>query len=136
MTALPHLPPLEADDPQRFETVLALTLQVVATLEFAPVLGRDQPAPLTLIAFARQVEQQAQDLARLAGFPDLDVRGAGEDWYLRLVSVHNRPLQIAYHALHTAAYLGVDGGGMTATLMAAVGHALRALADREDFLAS
>lgn len=136
MTGLPLLPPVEAHSPQRFETCLALTLQVVATLEFAPVLGRDQPAPLTLVAFARQVEQQAQNLARLAGSPDLDVRGVGEDWYFRLASVQNKPLQIAYHALHTAAYLGVGGGVMTATLMAAVGQALRTLADREDFLTS
>lgn len=134
MTVLPLSPPAEAHNQQTFETCIALTLQIVATLEFAPVLGRDRPTREMILAFAEQAERHARALAVLAGFPDTDVQAAGQHWYANLSAQRDDPVQVAYHALHTAAYLGLDGGATTGTLLAAVAHALRVLAEREGTL--
>lgn len=134
MTTLPLSPPAEAHNQQTFESCIALTLRIVASLEFAPVLGRDRPTRETLLAFAGQVERHAQELALLTGFPDTDVRAAGVTWYAHLTATRDNPLQVAYHALHSAAYLGLEGGTTTGTLLAAVGYALRILAEREGAL--
>ncbi|BDP43674.1 hypothetical protein DAETH_36430 (plasmid) [Deinococcus aetherius] len=64
----------------------------------------------------------------------MDVGEAGARWYANLTTTRDEPLQAAYHALHSAAYLGLDGGATTGTLLAAVGHALRVLAEREGTL--
>ncbi|WP_216329363.1 hypothetical protein [Deinococcus aestuarii] len=134
MTTLPSPTALDFHNQQTFETCIALTLQIVATLEFAPVLGRDRPTRETVLAFAEQAERHAQALAVLAGFPNTDVPAAGQHWYAHLSTQRDDPVQVAYHALHAAAYLGLDGGATTGTLLAAVAHALRVLAQREGTL--
>ncbi|WP_102127978.1 hypothetical protein [Deinococcus planocerae] len=134
MTVLPLSPPLHVHNQQTFETCIALTLQLVATLEFAPVLGRDRPTREMILAFAEQAERHAQGVAALAGAPETDLQAAGQHWYANLTAQRDDPLQVAYHALHAAAYLGLDGGATTGTLLAAVAHALRVLAGREGTL--
>lgn len=134
MTTLPLPPHAQTHNQQTFETCIALTLQLVATLEFAPVLGRDRPTRETIHAFAEQAERHAGALTALAGHPETDVRAAGQQWYAQLSEARDHPLQVAYHSLHAAAYLGLDGGTTTGTLLAAVAHALRVLAEREGTL--
>lgn len=58
----------------------------------------------------------------------------GQQWYAQLSEARDHPLQVASHSLHAAAYLGLDGGATTGTLLAAVAHALRVLAEREGTL--
>ena len=84
-----------------------------------------------ILAFAEQAERHARALAVLAGFPDTDVHAAGQHWYANLSAQRDEPVQVAYHALHSAAYLGLERGVTTATVLAAVGYALRVLAQRE-----
>lgn len=123
--------PAQAHNQQAFETCIALTLQILAAVEFGPTLHRERPTRELLLAFAAQAERHGQDLAALAGCPGIDVCAAGAEWYAQLVVSRDEPLQVAYHALHSAAYLGLDGGATTGTLLAALGHALRVLAERE-----
>ncbi|MBI0447229.1 hypothetical protein D9600_15040 [Deinococcus sp. DB0503] len=131
MTAVPHAPLAHPANQQTFETCVALTLQMVAAVEFAPALSQERPTRDMLLAFAQEVERNAQAIAVLAGHGGADVRALGQDWYSQLSAARDEPLQVAYHALHSAAYLGLEHGLTTATLLAAVGCALRVLAQRE-----
>ncbi|WP_216326035.1 hypothetical protein [Deinococcus aestuarii] len=131
MTAVPRSPLDHPANRQSFETCIALTLQVVAAVEFASTLGEERPTRELLLSFAEQVERNARDIAVMAGHGGTDLRALGEDWYGKLAATRDDPLAVAYHALHSAAYLGLEGGATTATVLAAVGYALRVLARRE-----
>ncbi|MBZ9714381.1 hypothetical protein [Deinococcus multiflagellatus] len=116
---------------QTFDTCITSTLRLLATIEFAPVLGE---APLTrelLDSYAFQIERHAQDLAALAGFPDTDVVAYGREWYRQVTQARKAPLQAAYHALHSAAYLGLEQGATTAGMLAGVAAAVRDLAGQQ-----
>ncbi|THF66705.1 hypothetical protein E7T06_20900 [Deinococcus sp. Arct2-2] len=131
MTAVPQPPHFQLHDQQAFETCVATTLQVLAAVEFAPALHHTQPTRETLLAFSVEVDRHAVDIAALAGERFLDLPALGQGWYERLVAERDEPLQAAYQALHSVAYLGLDGGITTATLLSAVAYALRVLAQRE-----
>lgn len=131
MTAVPLSPLLLSANLQSFETCVTLTLQTVAAVEFAPALSEQRPTRETLLSFAAQVERNARDIAVLAGDGGADVVGLGRDWYGRLSTERDEPLRVAYHALHSAAYLGLERGLTTATMLAVVAQALRILAQRE-----
>ncbi len=70
-------------------------------------------------------------MAALAGEQFLDLPALGQGWYERLVAERDEPLPAAYHALHSVAYLGLEGSTTTATLLSAVAYALRVLARQE-----
>lgn len=131
MTAVPRSPLDHPANKQTFETCVALTLQAVAAVEFAPALGKERPTRELLLSYAEQVERNARDIALMAGHGGTDLLALGEDWYSKLTVSRDDPLAAAYHALHSAAYLGLEGGVTTATVLAAVGYALRVLAQRE-----
>ena len=131
MTAVPQPPHAQLCNQQAFETCIATTLQVLAAVEFAPALHHTQPIRETLLAFGTELDRHAADVAALAGDRHLDLPALGQGWYERLAAERDEPLQAAYHALHSAAYLGLAGGSTTALLLSAVGHALRVLAQRE-----
>jgi hypothetical protein len=131
MTAVSHPPHTQLRNQQAFETCIATTLQVLAAVEFAPALHHTQPTRETLLAFSVELDRHAGDIAALAGERHLDLPALGQGWYERLAAERDEPLQAAYHALHSAAYLGLAGGSTTALLLSAVGYALRVLAQRE-----
>ncbi|THF66807.1 hypothetical protein E7T06_20310 [Deinococcus sp. Arct2-2] len=134
MTALPQ--PLHAHlrNQQAFETCVATTLQVLAAVEFAPALHHTQPTQEILLAFAAELDRHAGEIAALAGERYLDLPALGQGYYERLVTERDEPLPAAYHALHSVAYLGLDGGTTTATLLSAVAYALRVLAQQKSRL--
>ncbi|UQN09515.1 hypothetical protein [Deinococcus sp. QL22] len=136
MTAVPQPPHFQLCNQQAFETCVATTLQVLAAVEFAPALHHTQPTREILLAFAAELDRHAGDVAALAGERFLDLPALGQGWYKRLVAERDEPLPAAYHALHSAAYLGLDGGTTTATLLSAVAYALRVLAQRESWLSN
>lgn len=116
---------------QTFETCIALTLQLVATVEFMPaVQGQTVPAAM-LLDFATQVDRHAREIAQLFNENETDVEREGAVWYARMRAEGHDPLRVAYHALHSAAYLGLSGQANTAALLSAVAHALRALAGQD-----
>ena len=124
---------------QAFETCIATTLQVVAAMEFGKLLApeQDRPTKELLVACAVEVERNALDVARLAGgVSGIDVREMGQSWYDKLTALRDEPVQAAYHAIHAAVYLGLDGGEDTARMLGAVGCALRVLAEREGRLSN
>ncbi|WP_157452103.1 hypothetical protein [Deinococcus aquatilis] len=131
MTVMPPFPHAELRNQQAFETCVATTLQVLAAMEFAPALHHTQPTRETLLAFSTELDRHALEIAALAGERFLDLPALGQAWYERLVVERDEPLQAAYHALHSVAYLGLAGGSTTALLLSAVGYALRVLAQRE-----
>lgn len=88
--------PAQAHNQQAFETCIALTLQILAAVEFAPVLHRDRPTWELLLAFAAQAERHGQDLMALARCPGTDVCAAGAEWYAQLAALRDEPLQVAY----------------------------------------
>ncbi|MFC4637946.1 hypothetical protein [Deinococcus hohokamensis] len=116
---------------QTFDTCIALTLQMVAAIEFAPVLRAERPTRELLQDFAAQVERNAADLALMDGHGGTDIAALGEDVYRKLTVHRDEPLRVAYHALHSAAFLGLEHGFTTATMLSAVAYALRVLAQRE-----
>jgi len=118
---------------QAFETCIALTLQMIASIEFAPTTGERQDPALTE-AFAGQVERHAQDIACMAGHADADVSQLGAGIYDQLCAVRDEPVKAAYHALHSAAFLGLSGGLTTASLLGAVAVALRRVAGQGERL--
>jgi hypothetical protein len=136
MTAMPQLPHAQLRNQQAFETCIATTLQVLAALEFAPALHHTQPTRETLLAFSMELDRHAADIAALARERFLDLPALGQGWYERLVVERDEPLPAAYHALHSVAYLGLEGGMTTATLLSAVAYALRVLAHRESWLSN
>ncbi|MDR6221410.1 hypothetical protein [Deinococcus soli (ex Cha et al. 2016)] len=113
---------------QTFDTCIATTLRLLATIEFAPVVGDEPLTPDLLDAYATEIERHAQDLAALAGFPHTDVIGYGRDWYQEVSRARRAPLQAAYHAIHSAAWLGLEQGATTAGMLAGVAAAVRDLA--------
>ncbi|WP_019010866.1 hypothetical protein [Deinococcus aquatilis] len=131
MTALPQPPHAQLRNQQAFETCVATTLQVLAAVEFAPALHHTQPTREILLAFAAELDRHAGEIAALAGEQFLDLPALGQGWYERLISGRDEPLPAAYHALQSVAYLGLDGGTTTATLLSAVAYALRVLDQRE-----
>ncbi|TDE84777.1 MULTISPECIES: hypothetical protein [Deinococcus] len=136
MTAVPCSPLLNPANRQAFDTCIALTLQMIAAVEFTPVLSRDRPTRELLLCFAEQVERNARDIAVMAGHVGTDILALGQDWYGKLIAERDHPLQAAYHNLHAAAYLGLEQGMTTATLLSAVACALRVLAEREGRLSN
>ncbi|WP_157451982.1 hypothetical protein [Deinococcus aquatilis] len=134
MTAVPQPPQARLRNQQAFETCMATTLQVLAAVEFAPALHHTQPTRETLLAFSVEIDRHAGDITALGGERFLDLPALGQGWYKRLVVGRDEPLLAAYHALHSAAYLGLDGGTTTAILLSAVSYALRVLAQREGYL--
>lgn len=134
MTVLPWSPRGHSNNQQVFETSITLTLQVVAAVEFAPVLKEDRPPRDVLLSFAAEVERHALEIAALSRHAGPNIVDLGRECYKELVVLRNEPLQVAYHALHSAAYLGLQGGVNTATMLAVVGYALRVLAAQEERL--
>jgi len=135
MTAIPWSSVAQSNNQQAFETSITLTLQIVAAVEFAPVLKADRPTREVLLSFAGEVERHAQEIAMVSRHPGPDVVELGRDCYSELMVVRKEPLQVAYHALHSAAYLGLEGRVTTATMLAVVGYALRVLAAQDERLA-
>lgn len=131
MTAVAPAPLLLSANRQTFETCIALTLQMVAAVELAPVLSAERPTRDLLLEFAAQVERNAADIARMDGHGGTDIAALGEDVYRKLTVKRDEPLRVAYHALHSAAFLGLERGLTTATMLSAVAYALRVLAQRE-----
>lgn len=131
MTAAPYFAFLTPANRQTFETCIALTLQMVAAVEFSPLSSPDRPTREMLLCFAEQVERKAQDIAVMAGYDGKDVDALGQDWYGKLTAHRDHPLQAAYHGLHSAAYLGLEQGATTAMMLSSVACALRVLAERE-----
>ncbi|GGK36893.1 hypothetical protein GCM10008955_33430 [Deinococcus malanensis] len=115
---------------QTFDTCIALSLQMIAAIEFSPTLAGEHPTREMILAFATQIERNAQDIALMAGQGSADVHGLGAGVYAQLCAARNEPLQAAYHALHSAAFLGLGGGLTTATMLATVGVALRVLSNQ------
>ncbi|GGS05448.1 hypothetical protein [Deinococcus sedimenti] len=133
MTAVSSTGTSSPHNQQAFETCIALTLQMIASIEFAPTTGASTDPELT-VAFAGQVDRHAQDIALMAGHAGADVEGLGAGVYGQLCAVRDEPVQAAYHALHSAAYLGLRGGLTTAALLGAVAYALRRAALRTERL--
>ncbi|SMB78936.1 hypothetical protein [Deinococcus hopiensis] len=131
MTVLPRSPLVHTRNQQAFETCITLTLQLVAAVEFAPALSEERPSRDVLLSFASGVERNAREIAMVSGHGELAVEALGREWYAKLAAARNEPLQVAYHALHSAAYLGLERGATTATMLAAVGWALRVVAREE-----
>ncbi|MFD1732975.1 hypothetical protein ACFSC4_20595 [Deinococcus malanensis] len=92
---------------QTFDTCIALSLQMIAAIEFSPTLAGEHPTREMILAFATQIERNAQDIALMAGQGSADVHGLGAGVYAQLCAARNEPLQAAYHALHSAAFLGL-----------------------------
>ncbi len=133
---MPQPPHAQLRNQQAFETCVATTLQVLAAVEFAPALHHTHPTREILLAFAAELDRHAIEIAALAGEQFLDLPALGQGWYERLVAEWAEPLPAAYHALHSVAYLGLEGGMTTATLLSAVAYALRVLAHRESWLSN
>ncbi|MFC4637951.1 hypothetical protein [Deinococcus hohokamensis] len=131
MTAVAPDPLILSANRQTIDTCIALTLQMVAAIEFAPVLSTERPTQELLLDFAEQVERNATDIARMDGHGETDIAALGEDVYRQLTVQREEPLRVAYHALHSAAFLGLEHGLTTATMLSAVAYALRVLARRE-----
>jgi hypothetical protein len=127
MTAVPEPPHFQLHNQQAFETCVATTLQVLAAVGFAPALHHTQPTRETLLAFSVELNRHGGDIAALAGERFLDLPALGQGWYERLVAERDEPLPAAYHALHSVAYLGLEGGMTTATLLSAVSDLSRPL---------
>lgn len=113
---------------QTFETCIALALQLVASIELAPAIGEAAPTPDHLLDFARQLDRHADDIALLSGQPVVNIAGQGWARYQALREAGAPPLHSAYHALHTAAYLGLGGGQATAIMLSVVACGVRELA--------
>jgi len=62
---------------QTFETCITLALQFVASIEIAPEVGDEAPTLDQLLDFARQLDRHADDIARLAGQPLVNIPGQG-----------------------------------------------------------
>ncbi|WP_104992304.1 hypothetical protein [Deinococcus sp. NW-56] len=120
--------PLPDHNQQTFETCIALALQLVASIELAPAVGDQAPTSEHLLNFARQLDRHADDIALLSGQPHANIPGQGWARYQDLRGAGAPPLQAAYHALHTAAYLGLDGGQATAVMLSVVACGVRELA--------
>lgn len=113
---------------QTFETCIALALQLVASIEFAPALGDEVPPSDELLDFARQLDRHADDIARLSGQPHTNIPSQAWAQYQEFRQGGSLPLHVAYRALHTAAYLGLDGGQATAIMLSVVACGVRELA--------
>lgn len=136
MTAAPCSLLLTPANRQTFDTCIALTLQMIAAVEFTPALSQDRPTREMLLCFAEQVDRNAQDIATMAGYGGTDVRATGQDVYNRLTASRDKPLEVAYHGVHSAAFLGLEQGVTTATMLASVACALRVLAERQGRLSN
>ncbi|MFC4640357.1 hypothetical protein [Deinococcus hohokamensis] len=104
---------------------------MVAAVEFAPVLSAQRPTRELLLDFVAQVERNAADFAQMDRHGGTDIAALGEDVYGQLTVQREESLRVAYHAQHSAAFLGLERGLTTATMLAAVAYALRVLAQRE-----
>ncbi|WP_119672077.1 hypothetical protein [Deinococcus sp. RM] len=133
MTAVAHAGTPSPHNQQTFETSVALTLQMIATIEFAPTTGGTTDPDL-ILAFAGQLDRHAHDIALMAGQADADVAGLSANVYWQLCAVRDEPVQAAYHALKSAAFLGLGGGLTTASFLGAVAVALRRVAVRGERL--
>ena len=136
MTAAPCSLLLTPANRQTFETCIAITLQMVAAVEFTPALSQDRPTRELLLSCAEQVDRNAQDIATMSGHGGTDVRATGQDIYSKLTASRDKPLEVAYHGLHSAAFLGLEHGVITATMLASVACALRVLAERQGRLSN
>lgn len=113
---------------QTFDTCISLALQLVASIEYAPATGGDAPPTEMLLDFARELDRHAEDIARLSGQELVNLPSLGLARYQELRSGGASPLHVAYRALHTAAYLGLEGGQATAVMLSVVSCSLRELA--------
>lgn len=116
---------------QAFETCVTSAIRIVAALEFGALLGEERPTREMIFAFAGEIDRHAADLAVMAGEGAADVRAQGRAWYEQLSAARDEPVQLAYHAVHAAVFLGLPGGMNTARILSAVGYALCVLAQRE-----
>lgn len=112
---------------QTFDTCLSLALQLVASIEYGPATGGDAPPTEMLLDFARELDRHAEDIARLAGREEVNLPGLGLARYQELRAGGALPLHVAYRALHTAAFLGLDGGHATAVMLSVVSCGVREL---------
>ncbi|MBZ9714899.1 hypothetical protein [Deinococcus multiflagellatus] len=126
----PHL--ASVHNQQAFAICITSTLQLLGAIEFAPVIGQAPPPRDHLEAYADQLERHSQDVAALAGSPRADVISSGRAWYSEVSRVRRSPLQAAYHALHSAAWLGLENGVNAASMLAGVAAALRDLAQLQE----
>ncbi|WP_212648259.1 hypothetical protein [Deinococcus hopiensis] len=125
-TVSPRSPVAHTRNQRAFETCITLILQVA--VEFAPAGGEERPSRAVLLSFAGEVERNAREIAAVSGGGDLAASELGREWYVKLAAARDGPVQVAYHALHSAAYLGLERGELAATMLAAVAYALRVLA--------
>lgn len=113
---------------QTFDTCIALTLQLVASIEYGPATVGEAPPTDLLLDFARQLDRHAEDIARLAQHEQVNLPSLGLARYQEIRAGGAVPLQVAYGALHTAAYLGLGGGHTTAVMLSVVSCGIRELA--------
>jgi len=128
MTAVPDSLLNHPGNQQSYETCIAATLQVLASVEYGPLMCGEQPPRELLLEAAAQVERHAMDLAALGQSAPGLIQERGRAWYETLTQGRREVLQVGYQALHSAAFLGLSGGANTAVALYAVALALRMLA--------
>ena len=128
MTAVPTSPLNHPGNRQSFETCIAATLQVLASLEYGPLMYGELPPRDLLLEAASQVERHATDLAAMSQSDAALIQQRGRAWYETLTGEGGGALQVGYRALHSAAFLGLSGGANSAVALCAVGLAMRMLA--------
>jgi hypothetical protein len=67
-----------------FETCVAGALRIVASLEFSGLLGEERPTRDLLLAFAKEIERHAQQLAVVAESCETDLAEQGKAWFEEL----------------------------------------------------
>ncbi|WP_229776028.1 hypothetical protein, partial [Deinococcus ruber] len=130
MTAAQHANLTNPANIQAFETCVFLSIRAVAGIEFCSELQSTQGSDLLLCEYAAELERHAQTVAQLDGNGGADVQHAGQQWYAQLEAAHKPALEIAYESLHAAAYLGLEGGTVSAMMLASAACALRVLSRR------
>ena len=63
------------------DTCLAGALRIVASLEFSGLLGEERPTREMLMAFAGEIERQAEELAVLSGGRASEMGAQGRAWF-------------------------------------------------------
>ncbi len=131
MTAVPTSPLNHPGNQQSFETCIAATLQVLASVEYGPLMCGEQPPRELLLEAASHVERHAMDLAVMGQSGRVLIQQRGRAWYETLNEQGKGALHVGYQTLHSAAFLGLRGGADTAVTLYAVGLALRMLAQEQ-----
>ncbi|WP_229776754.1 hypothetical protein, partial [Deinococcus ruber] len=130
MTAAQHANLTNPANVQAFETCVFLSIRAVAGIELCSDLQNTQGSDLLLCEYAAELERHAQMVAHLDGNGGTDVQLSGQQWYAQLEAAQKSALEIAYESLHAAAYLGLEGGTVSAMMLASAAYALRVLSHR------